>query len=282
VNSNNSFLDIVQAYLKSGKVVLPVFNQISLQVQQEIAKPDPDTRLIEKIICTDQALAVQVLRTANSAFFRGLNKVNTIREAITRLGVNEVANIVTLSAQRANFRSQDPFVSDLMKKLWQHSVICAIGAQWLARQLKFDTLVMEAFTAGLLHDIGKLLILKIIEAIKASKTIKVQPSNIFVHEAMNILHAEQGYQLSKIWHLPETYCHVIQAHHDTEINANDTLLILVRMSNKACNKMEIGLRADPELSLETTPEANLLGLNGIFLARLEIQMEDSLALTGQV
>ena len=281
MNSSNSFLDIVQAYLKSDKVALPVFNQAGMRVQQEAAKDDPDVRIIEKIICTDQALATQVLRTANSAFFRGLNKVNTIREAITRLGTNEVANIVSLSAQRNNFRSRDPFVSGLMRKLWQHSVICAVGAQWLARQLKFDTLAMEAFTAGLLHDIGKLLILKVVEVIKCSKTAGVQPSDTFVSEVLNILHAEQGLDLSRNWHLPDTYCHVIGAHHDAEIHSGDTLLILVRMANKACAKMGIGLKSDSELSLETTIEANLLGLNDIFLARLEIFMEDSLALTGQ-
>ena len=277
MNSNDSFLDIVQAYLKSDKVVLPVFNQTGMRVQQEVAKADPDVRLIEKIICSDQTLTTQVLRTANSAFFRGLNKANTIREAITRLGTNEVANIVTLSSQEVNFRSRDPFVSDLMRKLWQHSVICAIGAQWLARQLKFDTLSMDAFTAGLLHDIGKLLILKVIEAIKSSKAVSMQPSDTFVFEVINILHAEQGYHLSRNWHLPDTYCHIIGAHHDAEIKPSDTLLILVRMADKACNKMGIGLKSDPELSLETTPEANFLGLNDIFLARLEIQMEDSLS-----
>jgi len=53
------------------------------------------------------------------------------------------------------------------------------------------------------------------------------------------------------------------------------------MANNACNKMEIGLKSNPELFLETTPEANLLGLNDIFLVQLEIQMDDSLALTIQ-
>lgn len=276
MNPNDSFLDIVQAYLKSDNVVLPVFNQIGMRVQQEIVKEDPDVRVIEEIICSDQTITTQVLRTANSAFFRGLNKVKSIREAINRLGTNEVGNIVSLSAQQVNFHSRDPFVSRLMKKLWQHSVICAIGAQWLARQLKFDAMAMDAFTSGLLHDIGKLLILKVIEDINSSNAVSVHPSETFVLEVIDILHAEQGYQLSQNWHLPDAYCHVIGAHHDTEIKTSDTLLILVRMADKACCKMEIGLKSDPELSLETTPEANLLGLNDVFLARLEIQMEDSL------
>jgi len=281
VEKNNSFLEIVQAYLKSEKAVLPVFNQTGMRVQQEVAKADPDLRTIEKLISSDQALTTQVLRTANSAFYKGLSKANSIREAIIRLGTNEVGNIVSLCTQQVNYRSTDPFILELMKRLWQHSVGCAIGSQWLARQLKFDALAADAFTAGLLHDVGKLLVLKVIEVLRRSKSVTVQPSESFMLEVLDFLHTEQGWQLSQRWNLPDIYSHVIRAHHDPELNTGDTLLILVRLANKACNKMGIGLKTDPEISLETTPEANLLGLNGILLARLEIQLEDSLVFSKQ-
>ena len=281
MEKNNSFLEIVQAYLKSEKAVLPVFNQTGMRVQQEVAKADPDLRTIEKLISSDQALTTQVLRTANSAFYKGLSKANSIREAIIRLGTNEVGNIVSLCTQQVNYRSTDPFILELMKRLWQHSVGCAIGSQWLARQLKFDALAADAFTAGLLHDVGKLLVLKVIEVLRRSKSVTVQPSESFMLEVLDFLHTEQGWQLSQRWNLPDIYSHIIRAHHDPELNTGDTLLILVRLANKACNKMGIGLKTDPEISLETTPEANLLGLNGILLARLEIQLEDSLVFSKQ-
>jgi HD-like signal output (HDOD) protein len=279
VEKNNSFLEIVQAYLNSDKAVLPVFSQTGMRVQQEVAREDPDMRTIETLISSDQALTIQVLRTANSAFYKGMSKANSIREAIVRLGTNEVGNIVSLCTQQVNYRSSDPFILGFMERLWQHSVGCAIGSQWLARQLKFESLVAEAFTAGLLHDVGKLLILKVIEVLRRTKS--VQPSESFVIEALDFLHAEQGWQLSQRWNLPDVFSHVIRAHHDPELNTGDTLLILVRLADKACNKMGIGLKPDPEISLETTPEANLLGLNGIFLARLEIQLEDSLVFSKQ-
>jgi HD-like signal output (HDOD) protein len=281
VEKSNSFLEIIQAYLDSNTAVLPVFNQTGLRVQQEVSKEDPDLRTIETLLSSDQALTTQVLRTANSAFYKGLSKVNSIREAIIRLGTNEVGNIVGLCSQQANYRSPDPFVFDLMKRLWQHSVGCAIGSQWLARQLKFETMTVEAFTAGLLHDVGKLLVLKVIEILRRSKTVTFQPSESFVREALDFLHTEQGWQLSQRWNLPDVYSHVIRSHHALELNSGDTLLILVRLADKACNKMGIGLNPDPDISLETSPEANILGLNGILLARLEIQLEDSLVFSRQ-
>ena len=281
MEKNNSFLEIIQAYLDSNTAVLPVFNQTGMRVQQEVSKEDPDLRTIETLLSSDQALTIQVLRTANSAFYKGMSKVNSIREAIIRLGTNEVGNIVSLCSQQANYRSPDPFVFDLMKRLWQHSVGCAIGSQWLARQLKFETMTAEAFTAGLLHDVGKLLVLKVIEILRRSKKVSFQPSESFVREALDFLHTEQGWQLSHRWNLPDIYSHVIRDHHDAELNTGDTLLILVRLADKACNKMGIGLNPDPDISLETSPEANILGLNGIFLARLEIQLEDSLVFSKQ-
>ena len=139
-------------------------------------------------------------------------------------------------------------------------------------------MVSEVFTAGLLHDIGKLLILKVIEVIKSSPNVTVQPSETFILEVADNLHTEQGYELATRWNLPDIYCHIIQNHHNIDLNVNDTLLILVSMADKACNKIGIGIKPYcTEISLETTPEASLLGLNGIFLARLEIQLEDSLA-----
>lgn len=281
MEKNSSFLEIVQTYLNSDKAVLPVFSQTGLRVSQEVAKEDPDLRTIEKLISSDQALTTQVLRTANSAFYRGLSKANSIREAIVRLGTNEVGNIVTLCTQQMNYQSLDPFIFDMLKRLWQHSVGCAIGSQWLARQLKFDALITEAFTAGLLHDVGKLLILKVIEVLLRSKAISVRPSESFILEAVESLHTEQGGLLSQKWNLPDAYGHVIRNHHEPEVNPGDVLMILVRLANKACNMMGIGMKPDPEISLETTPEAHLLGLNGIFLARLEIQLEDSLAFSRQ-
>jgi HD-like signal output (HDOD) protein len=279
VTRENSLLDIVQAYLKSDRAVLPVFNRTGLRVQQEAAREEPDLRVMEKLIVSDQSLTTQVLRTANSSFYSGLKKAGTIREAILRLGTTEVANLVSLAAQREGFRSGDPLVGGLMVRLWRHAVGCAIGSQWLALQLNFVALAAEAFTAGLLHDVGKLLLLKVIALVRRAERAGASVSDAFVHEILDTLHAEQGYLLTQRWNLPEAYCHVVRAHHDAEFNTNDTLLILVRMADKACNKLGIGLRTDPALSLETTPEANLLGLNEVSLARLEIKLEDSLQLS---
>ncbi|CAN2039001.1 HDOD domain-containing protein [Candidatus Magnetomoraceae bacterium gMMP-15] len=276
MTQKKSFVDIINEYLVSEKTHLPAFNKTSMRIQQEINKKNPNIKAIEKMIICDQALTGQVLRMANSSFYRGLKKVSTIQNAIVRLGINEIANIATLIGHKKIFKSKDPFLNELMKKLWQHSVGCAIASQWLAKFSGFTSLSHEAFVAGLLHDVGKLFILTVIESIKLSGKIKFNPPKTLINEAMISLHTNQGYSLMKNWNIPENYCIVARDHHLEEFDSNNTLLIIVRLANQTCNKMGIGITEDSSTILATTTEADLLGLSEIKLAELEIKLEDTL------
>ncbi len=154
MNQDKSFIEIVDTHLASSNARLPVFNATALRIQQEIAKDESDLQLIEKLIVSDQALTAKVLSVSNSSFYKGLQQVSTVRNAIVRVGINEVSNIVMLITHESNFRSKDPFVQGIMRKLWRHSVACAMGSNWLAKQCGLHSLAHEAFFAGLLHDVG--------------------------------------------------------------------------------------------------------------------------------
>ena len=270
-----SFIEIIDKQLTSSKTRLPVFNTTALRVQQEIAKSEPDIRLIEKLIVSDQALTAKVLSVSNSSFYKGLTQVDTVRNAIVRLGINEVSNIVMMVTHENNFRSKDPFVNGIMRNLWRHSVGCGMGSNWLAKKCGLRGMAHEAFFAGLLHDVGKLLILTVIDDFKNSDDFDLQPSDSLLVEAMNSLHTSHGYSLMVHWNLPEKYCHVVRDHHQESFDPNDMLLALVCLANKACLKLGIGLPADEELVLVATPEAQTLNLTDVDLAQLEIMLEDS-------
>jgi HD-like signal output (HDOD) protein len=167
-----------------------------------------------------------------------------------------------------------------MGKLWRHSVGCAIGASWLARQTGFQALAHEAFIAGLLHDVGKLYVLKVIDDMKTSKEIESLPSDPVIDELMQQLHTEQGYGLTVQWNLPEKYCQVTRDHHLAELDGNDFVLVLVRLANQVCHKMGIGLIEDPSIVLLETAEATQLQLSEMDLARLEVRLEDSQVVAG--
>ena len=128
---------MAEAYINSDKTILLPFDRNALRIQQEVGREEPNIQLIEKLIISDPALTSQVLRMSNSAFYRGLKKVTTVRNAINRIGFLEIANVVTLVTHRKNFQSNNPMDRELLGKLWSHSVGCAIGSQWIARKRGF-------------------------------------------------------------------------------------------------------------------------------------------------
>ncbi|MGD8739137.1 MAG: HDOD domain-containing protein [Desulfobacterales bacterium] len=280
MEAESSLVGMIDHFVESKKVKLPAFNATALRIQKEVAKAEPDSRLIEKLIVSDQSLTGEVLSVSNSSFYKGLTQVATVRDAIIRMGNIEVSNIVSLVALQHNFQSKIPAMHKIMGKLWRHSVGCAIGANWLARQTGFQALAHETFIAGLLHDVGKLYVLKVIDDMKASREIENLPPDTVIDELMQQMHTEQGYALMAQWNLPEKYCQVARDHHLAEFDVSNFLLVLVRLANQVCHKMGIGLIEDPSIVLLETPEAAQLRLSEMDLARLEVRLEDSQVMAG--
>jgi len=275
MDAEHSLVEMIDHFVASKTVKLPAFNATALRIQKEVAREEPDFRLIEKLIVSDQSMTGEVLRVSNSSFYKGLTQVATVRDAIIRLGIKEVSNIVSLVALQYNFKSKDPTVHKIMGKLWRHSVGCAIGANWLARQNGFQALAHETFIAGLLHDVGKLYVLKIVDDMKASAELESLPSDKVINEVMQQLHTDLGYSLMVHWNLPEKYCQIARDHHLDELDGNNFVLVLVRLANQMCHKMGIGLIEDPSIIMLETPEAIQLQLSEVDLARLEVRLEDT-------
>jgi HD-like signal output (HDOD) protein len=275
MNQKMSFLEIIDEILSSEKTLLPVFNRIALKIQQEVAKEEPDLHKIEKLIANDPSLTGQVLRTANSAFYKGMVKLSTVKNAVIRLGAREISNIVVLSTQSGQYKAKHPVLNQMMSTLWRHAVGCALGSQWLAKKCGYADREHEAFTAGLLHDVGKLLLLTVMDSVQARLKTPVQEIEILIGEIMDSFHTEHGYTLLKKWNIPEFYAVIARDHHKEDYDTADSLLLMVRLANQACNKLGISLHPDPELILGAEGESSLLSLSEIDLAQLEIKLEDS-------
>jgi HD-like signal output (HDOD) protein len=274
-----NWIEIIGKFMGDEKFEIPLPGPIYQKVQRLMGEKNLDIREVEKLIQYDQVLTIRVLRMANSAFYRGWQKVATVREAIMRLGTNEVMNILLLIAQRENFSAQDPWVSKVMHKLWQHSVASAVGAQWIARNCRFRSLQQEAFVGGLLHDIGMSFLMIVIEKIKLKGGSGLPLDEEVIRQVLNVLHTENGYSLLNKWHLPEAYCSVARNHHREEIDPNDELLLIVRLANLACHKMEIGLMAEPSLILSTRPEVTYLAISEEAITALQAKVEEAVLLT---
>jgi len=274
--ANESFLDIIQEHLRSNEILLPVFDRPAPDIRNRILADSPDLEDIERLILRDPAFTFHVLKAANSAFFKGLTKVTTIKNAIIRLGTGEIARIISELTTPENLQVHDPFSMRIMKPLWLHATVCAVGTRWVAEQCRFESLLDESFIAGQLHDIGKLLLIAVVEHLGHSDMPHLRPSDTLLTEVMKNFHAEHGFLFMEKWGLPEYYSNIARSHHFEDADPNNTLQLMVRLVNKACNKLGIGINKDSSIILAATQEASMLGLSEIFLAKLEIMIEDAL------
>ncbi|MGC9963978.1 MAG: HDOD domain-containing protein [Syntrophobacteraceae bacterium] len=274
--NNISLLEIVEEYAVSESLNLPVFPRVAQELHEKMADEKSSIVDIAAVIAKDQALASQMLKLANSAFFAGLNRVRTIREAIMRLGVNQVYNCLVAGSQKEYYVSHDPVIGGYLQILWKHALATARGAQWLLRRTGYAELSDEGFLAGLFHDIGKLLLLRVFETIRAENQ-DISLSEAFILEILDSMHVEQGYILMSEWSIPAVYCNVAKHHHDEEFDSADTLLMAVRTVDQVCAKIGFSLKPDPTLVMATLPEVHAMALKDIVLAELEIVIEDSLA-----
>ncbi|RPI43464.1 MAG: HDOD domain-containing protein [Betaproteobacteria bacterium] len=270
-----SLMQAVEQALASGSLQIPVYSATASRLQAIVAQEDADAKQVEQVLNQDPALAAQVLRVANSPFYGGLSKISTVSGAAQRLGLRQVVNIAVLTAQRAAHASADPTVKALMQRLWQHSVGCAIGAKWLAEHASCREHANEAFMAGLLHDVGSLLLLRVLESLRSRQPEQPMPESL-VLEVIAALHADQGARLIRHWGLPESYAAVAANHHGVESDP-DTVTQLVRVANEACHKLGMSLTPDPSIRLSTLPETASLGVREIVLAELEIAIEDGVS-----
>ncbi len=271
-----SFLEIIEEYVESDKVTLPPFDKTALRIQQEIQKKDASISKIEKLIIADPAMTSQILKVANSAFFRGLSKVMTVREAIIRMGLDEITRIVMILSQSKLYSTKDAFIKNYRNMLWQHALVSALVSQWVAKEAGFEESTQEVFFASLMHDIGKLFLITVIEKIKSSNAVPFIPSKAIINEIIKNQHAQQGYNLLKKWNIPDKYCQVAKEHHDKKFDTTNIPLVVLRIVNKTCNKMGVSLEKKDETHNSVTAEASFFGFSEIKLAELELQIEDSM------
>jgi HD-like signal output (HDOD) protein len=274
---NRPFVDVIKEQLDSETLNLPMFHPIALKLQGLLAGKDFTIEQVVGLIIKDQALTSQILRLANSAFFSGLAKVTTITEAVVRLGAKEIANVAMLASQQNSYNSFTvPEFRAQSQMLWKHAFGSAIGARWLTEKTGYKQLAQEAFIAGLLHDIGNLLILKVMEGILLSEPQGRGVSNELMTEIMSAMHTDSGFQLMQKWNLPDLYCNIVRDHHKEQTDASNILLSMVRLVDSTCRKLGVGCAPEPTLMLAATFEAQAMGIKEILIAELEIMIEDAM------
>ncbi|MFP4458835.1 MAG: HDOD domain-containing protein [Candidatus Zixiibacteriota bacterium] len=227
---------------------IPSLPTAAIKAVKMLQDPDVSISRLTKTIEYDPALTSNVLRLANSAYFGANRQIESLRQAIVRLGTNNVFRLVVASAV-APLSSQAVKGYDIPPgELWAHSVAVAITSENLRVELNLDA-PGYIFTAALLHDLGKIVLgnfgeLDVEAILKTAKEREVS----FDEAEMAVLgidHAEVGAVLLEKWNLPKTISEAVRWHHYPKYFPNDPIAIdLIHVGDNLCIKMGIGIGID--------------------------------------
>jgi len=207
----------------------PSLPAVVSKVLDVIASENSTMGDLTDVIKLDPPFSTDILRLANSAFFGRLMEVSTLKQAVSVLGFNEIRNLVLSKAVFNNFKNLTKSSQFDIRKFWEHSFLCGLAGQIIASDLKEDS--GECFMAGLIHDIGKLIIylelpeefLKIVEAAGNS------PFNVFQEEEkmLGVTHAHLGMMLLKKWMFPENLVSAVGFHHHPQEKESSSVFPII-------------------------------------------------------
>jgi len=192
---------------------LPSIPKLVLELLRALDDPNADTGAIAAKVQLDQALSAKVLRLANSSLYGGIRKVSSVNEAVSLLGVDALRTMVTASGVTAAF--VPPATFDL-KAFWRDSFMVAGLCRWTVRRGKLRQLRAEtAFTAGLIHDIGNLLVHTLdgermhdVDAAVAAGAPRGDTERMILgHTSVEI-----GGALARHWQFPDVLCDAVVDH----------------------------------------------------------------------
>jgi len=203
---------------------------------------------IVETIKYDQAITAQMLRLCNSAYFGLSREVHSINDALRYLGSIKVFQLIMAIHSNSMLSKEQTGYGLPPGILWKHSASVALASSEFAQRINPSNTGM-AFTAGLLHDIGKVILNEYVAAEFVEITRRISEQKIsFVEaerETIGFSHEEIGAMIGEKWHLPPIMIRCIRYHHSpSALDPPDPLVDIVYLSDCVCMLLGIGLGSD--------------------------------------
>jgi len=228
----------------SGVYNLPTIPLVIFEITKVIDDPMASATQLGKIISKDQGLVTKILSVANSPLYGIPRRVSTIDFAIVILGFNHIKNLVIALSMMEAFKTVGGKKFE-QKKYWYHSIITAFAAKKIADDLGYP-ISGEAFTGGLLHDLGIPVIFKYFNKEYQEITKKVKEESVTYLEAeaevLGWTHSEIARSLVERWNLPPLLSDVVLFHHkpSEQKEGDNRLTAIVHLADFMTQRMGIG------------------------------------------
>lgn len=197
---------------------IPMLSAVVSRLLEITSNEDHSINDVSRIVENDTFLTSRILRIANSAAFSPIEPIQTVSKAVSYLGEKMLIGIAIGSGSGKVFRKPLEGYESGVGELWEHSLRTAIASREISNLVKKDSISDIAFTAGLLHDVGKSVISEFLEGNTRELTSLCDQgmAEDFLAAEKTMTgtdHSEVGYQLAQHWRLPAALSEVIRYHH---------------------------------------------------------------------
>ncbi|HUH66416.1 MAG TPA: HDOD domain-containing protein [Syntrophales bacterium] len=199
-----------------GLVQLSSLPVVYTKINEAVNNPQSSTKDICDIISDDPGLTSRLLRLVNSAFYGFPSRVETVSRALFIVGTRQIRDLALATSIMNVFQGiPEKLVS--MESFWKHSVACGLAAKTLATYRRCEMNVERFFAAGIIHDVGRLVIYKKAPDTAQAMILRCQDRGELLYdvekEMLGFNHAELGRKLMQFWNLPPSLEEVVACHH---------------------------------------------------------------------
>jgi HD-like signal output (HDOD) protein len=256
--------EVLQKIILNRLTELPPMPQVMFKAREIMNDPTSSFKALADILENDQAMATRVLRLSNSAYYGLAGKVTSLQHAAVLLGYKTVGEVVSMaSSAKLLGDSLEGYKLD-SGDLWKHSLAVAIGSRLIAgrKRKEFEN---DAFSAGLIHDAGKIVLNKyILERREIFEDYMADNQKSFLDAEKDILgfdHSAIASEMCNVWKIPKALTSAICFHHYPAQSNENVLANIVHVADSLALMSGIGAGVDGMLYKMDPRAQELLGLN---------------------
>ncbi len=227
---------------------IPTLPTVFSQLSDAMTNPRVSNEDITKIISSDQAASMKVLKVVNSAFYGFAGRIDTISRAIMYLGLNEVRNLILALSVLNLFKKNKNLLNFRPAEFWSHSIAVGVITRLVGSSIAVKNLE-NYFIAGILHDIGKLVFFEFAEADYIKVLTIVEEKKCLIKDAEKEVfgfdHSTLGDLLCERWKIPNSIRNAIKYHHNgISDSSTNQLVSSVHIADIAARSLNLGYAGD--------------------------------------
>jgi len=226
---------------------LPPFPEVATRLLRTCQDPDVDLATVAALLERDPAMAANVLRVCNAPYFGLRGRVASVRHATSLLGIRNILQITMTVLSSGHLASPQVGYGLGPGDLWRTSIASALAAELVAQEISYPQ-VETAYTAGLLQDVGKIVLAEFVE--NAAEAIQALLADGMAWQeaegrALGMTHPEVGARLLSRWGFPEAIVEAVRTHHrPSEAAVDPTLAAISHLADALKMTLGVGLGAD--------------------------------------